>query len=60
MLGHQHTQSKYALQWVVESFGNLLFELPEHRVTHAYAVAFRFCQLENIEYLVLQYLNTGT
>jgi hypothetical protein len=59
MPGHQYTQAEYALQKVVESFGNLLFELAEHRLTHTYAVVFRFCQIENIHYLVLRYLNTG-
>jgi hypothetical protein len=33
--------------------------LEEHRLTHIYAVVFRFCQYENIDYLVLRYLNTG-
>jgi hypothetical protein len=33
--------------------------LAEHRLTHTYAVVFHFCQLENIDYLVLRYLNTG-
>jgi hypothetical protein len=59
MPGHHYTQAEYALQKVVESFGNLLFELAEHRLTHTYAVVFYFCQLENIDYLVLRYLNTG-
>jgi hypothetical protein len=59
MPGHRYTPAKYALQKTVESFGNLLFELEEHRLTHIYAVVFRFCQLENIDYLVLRYLNTG-
>jgi hypothetical protein len=44
---------------VVESFSNLLSELAEHHLTHTYAVVFHFCQLENIDYLVLRYLNTG-
>jgi hypothetical protein len=26
---------------------------------HTYAVVFRVCELENIDYLVLRYLNTG-
>jgi len=56
---HRYTQAEYALQKVVESFGNLLFELAEHHLTHTYAVVLRFCQLENIDYLVLRYLNTG-
>jgi hypothetical protein len=59
MPGHQYTQAKYALLEVVESFGNLLFELAEHRLNHTYAVVFRFCQVENIDHLVLTYLNTG-
>jgi hypothetical protein len=59
MPGHQYTQTEYALLKVVESFGNLLSELPEHHLTHTYAVVFCFCQLENIDYLVLRYLNTG-
>jgi hypothetical protein len=59
MPGHQCTLSEYALQKVVEAFGNLLFELAEHCFTHTYAVVFRFCQLENFDYLVLRYLNTG-
>jgi len=38
----------------------LLSELAEHHLTHTYAVVFHFCELENIDYLVLKYLNTGT
>jgi hypothetical protein len=53
------TQSEYALQQVVELFGNLLFQLEEAHLTHTYQTVFRFCQLENIDYLVLRYLNTG-
>jgi hypothetical protein len=59
MPGHQYTQAKYAVQGVVMSFGNLDSKLPEYRLTHTYAVVFLFCQLENIDYLVLRYLNTG-
>jgi hypothetical protein len=59
MPGHQYTQAEYALQRVVESFGNLLFEWAEHDLTHTYTVVFRLCQLENIDYLVLRYFNTG-
>jgi len=59
MPGRRYTPSKYALQKIVESFGNLLFKLAEHNLTHTYAVVFRFSQLENIDYLVLRYLNTG-
>jgi hypothetical protein len=59
MPGHQYTQAEYAQPKAVESFGNLLYELAEHNLTHTYAVVFCFCQLENIDYPVLIYLNTG-
>jgi hypothetical protein len=59
MPGHQYTPAEYALQQMVESCARLHSELEEHRLTHIYAVVFRFCQLENIDYLVLRYLNTG-
>jgi hypothetical protein len=52
-------QFEYALKQVVEVFGNLLFQLEEAHLTHTYQTVFRFCQLENIDYLVLRYLNTG-
>jgi hypothetical protein len=59
MPGHHYLPAEYALQRVVETFGNLLFELAEYHLTHTYAVVFCFCQFENINYLVLRYLNTG-
>jgi len=59
MPGHRLTQSEYALQQIVELFGNLLFSLHEHKLTHTYRVVLCFAQLENIDYLVLRYLNTG-
>jgi hypothetical protein len=59
MPGHQYPPAEYALQMGVESFGNLLFELAKHQWTHTYAVVFCFCQLENIDYLVLRYLKAG-
>jgi hypothetical protein len=59
MSGQQLTQSKYALQQVVELFGNLLIQLEEAHLTHIYQTVFRFSELENIDYLVLRYLNTG-
>jgi len=58
MPGHRCTQSEYALQQVVETFGNLLYSLEEHHLTHTYQVVFRFCELEGIDYLLLRYLNT--
>jgi hypothetical protein len=59
MSGQHLTQSKYALQQVVELFGNLLIQLEEAHLTHIYQTVFRFCELENIDFLVLRYLNTG-
>jgi len=59
MPGHRYTHYEYALQQTVELFGNLLFTLHEHNLHHIYHVVFRFVQLENLDYLVLRYLNTG-
>jgi len=59
MPGHRYTPAEYALIQVVETFGNLLYTLQEHNLIHTYRVVFRFVQLENIDYLVLRYLNTG-
>jgi len=59
MPGHRQTQSEYALQQVVEHFGNLLFSLEEHRLTHTYQVVLHFYELESIDYLVLRYLRTS-
>ena len=59
MPGHRCTHSEYALQQIVEMFGNLLFSLHEHSLTHTYRVVFLFARLEDIDYLVLPYLNTG-
>jgi len=53
------TQSEYAVQQVVGLFSELLYPLEEAGLTHIYQVIFRFCQLEDIDYLVLRYLNTG-
>jgi hypothetical protein len=59
MSGHRYTPAEYALEHNVESFSRLLSELDEHCLTHIYAVISLFCQLENIDYLVLRYLNMG-
>jgi hypothetical protein len=59
MSGQSLTQSEYALQKIVKSSGDLLFQLEEAHLTHTYQVVFRFCQLENINYPMLRYLNTG-
>jgi len=57
--GRHLNLSGYPLQQVVELFRNLLFQLEVARLTHTYHVVFRFCELENISYLVLRYLNTS-
>jgi len=59
MPGHRYTPYEYALQKVVELFGNLLYTVPEHNLTHIYEVVLGFAQLESIDFLVLQYLHTG-
>jgi len=60
MADHRYTANEYALQRLVESFGNLVFQLTKHHLTHTYIVVVRFGQAENIDYLVLRYSNTGT
>jgi hypothetical protein len=59
MSGQRLTQCEYALKQVVELFGNLLIQLEEAHLTHTFQVVFCFCQLENIDYLVQRYINTG-
>jgi len=59
MPGHRYTQAEYALQRVVELCGNLLLSLQELTLNHTYRVVIRFLEIENIDYLVLRYLNTG-
>jgi len=59
MPGHKYTQCEYALNWVVELFGTVLFTLEEQRLYHTYDQVYRFGVLENIEYLVLRYLRQG-
>ena len=59
MPGHRYTQSEYTLQQVVETFGNLLYSLAEHHLTHTYRVVLSFCELDGIDYLVLRYQDTG-
>jgi hypothetical protein len=38
---------------------DFLFQVEEVWLNHTYRVVLHFCELENIEYLVLRYLNTG-
>jgi hypothetical protein len=60
MPGHRLNQYQYALQHIVKSFGNLLFNLAEQHLTDICHVVFLYCVAENIDYLVLRYLYTGT
>jgi hypothetical protein len=59
MAGQQLSQSEYALQHVVILFGELHFPLDEAGLTHTNRDVLRYCELENINYLVLRYMNTG-
>jgi hypothetical protein len=59
MSGRRLSQSEYALQQVVVLFGELLLQLEEAGLTCTYQDVFRFCELQNIHYLVLRYVNTG-
>jgi hypothetical protein len=59
MSGQHLSQSEYALQQVVVLFGELLIQLDEAGLTHTYRDVLRYCELENINYLVLRYVNTG-
>jgi hypothetical protein len=59
MSGRRLSQSEYALQQVVVLFGELLIQLEEAGLTHTYRDVLRYCELENINYLVLRYVNTG-
>jgi hypothetical protein len=53
------TESGYSLQQVVVSFGKLLSQLAKPHSSHHYQVVFHVCELKNINYLVLRYLNSG-
>jgi len=59
MSGRRLSQSEYALQQVVVLFCELLIQLDEAGLTHTYQDVLRYCELENISYLVLRYVNTG-
>jgi len=59
MSGERLTQSEYALQQVVVLFGELHIQLDKAGWTGTYRDIIRFCELHNIDYLVLRYLNTG-
>jgi hypothetical protein len=59
MSGAHPSPYESALHKVVELFGELLTELDEAGLTRTYRDVLRFCELENIHYLVLRYVNTG-
>ena len=59
MSGRRLSPSEYALQQVVVRFGEVLIQLDEAGLTHTYRDVLRYCELENINYLVLRYVNTG-
>jgi hypothetical protein len=59
MSGARLSQSKYALQRIVVLFGEPLIQLEEAGLTCTYLYVLRFCELENINYLVLSFVNTG-
>jgi len=53
MSGQRLTQSEYTLQQIVRLFGTPISQLAEVGLTRTYLDVYRFCQLENIDYLVL-------
>jgi hypothetical protein len=58
--GRQPTQSEFTLQHVVVVFGKLLSQVAEACLSRTYRDVFHFCELKNIDYLLLSYQNTGT
>jgi len=59
MSGQPLLNYEYALQQCVVLLGELLMKLEEAGLTNTYRDIFRFCNHENIDYLVLRYLNPG-
>jgi hypothetical protein len=59
MSGGSLSRYKYALHKVVVLFGELLIQLDEAGLTHIYRDLLRYCEFENIQYLVLRYVNAG-
>jgi hypothetical protein len=59
MSGARPSHYEYALHKVVVLFGELLIQLVEADLTRTYRDVLRYCELENIHYLVLRYVNTG-
>ena len=59
MSGARLSRSEYPLHRVVVLFGELLIQLDEAGSTLTYRDVFRYCELENINFLVLRYVKTG-
>jgi hypothetical protein len=59
MSAQRLSQSEYALQHIVVLFGELLVPLDETVLTHTYRDVLIYCELKNINHLVLRYVNTG-
>ena len=57
--GWRLTKSEYTLQLVIILFGKLLSHLAEAGFTCTDHNLCRICEIENINHLVLRYLNTG-
>jgi hypothetical protein len=57
--GRYVTKSEDSLQQVVVLIGERLSQLAKAHLTHTYHTVVRFWELDNIDYLVLRYLNTG-
>jgi len=57
MAGLRLTPSQYAHQKNVETFGYLIFDLPEHRLIHISCIIFQYAILRGIGYEVHQYLS---
>jgi hypothetical protein len=60
MSGRHFPQPEHALQQSVILFGKLLFQLDEPCLTNTYQVDFWVFERDNIDYLVLRFLNTCT
>jgi len=59
MSGAHPSPYEYALHKVVVFFGELLIQLAKAGLTHTNRDVLRYCQLENIHFLVLRFVNTG-
>jgi hypothetical protein len=59
MSGRQLTTSEYVQPQFTILSGELLIELEDTPLTHTKQVVLRFCQVENVHYQVVLYLNTG-